>query len=238
MFAAPALLLASALAQGAEVPPVEPYRCGVSFEIAGLSGGMWRDFYPGHPDDFTIIQLQNPEVDQTSFVSWRIDNRPPAPPRVYGWHYGRPEAAVFGQGPDYVSFGTVTYGEVADGPIWVRLYGDGVYAGQYVAQTPRRTRQAHRRGGRSLSFSVTQMHHPEIVASLASAREWRAVLLDGAGRELGSRTVHVPLPAEVQAAFARARAQMMIDRADYLTHPGSAEDGPPCTRLLTDAETI
>ncbi|HYJ29148.1 MAG TPA: hypothetical protein VEW25_02255 [Allosphingosinicella sp.] len=235
------LLLATALVQPgpASGERVEPHTCGVALEIDGLSGGLLRHFYPGQPDDFYLIQLQNPQVPGSGpFATWQIDDRPPARPRVYGYQVGRPEAVVFRQGPDSVSFGMVEHGEVRDGPIWVRMYGDGAYAGTFLAQTARRTRRQHRLGARAVSVHVSQLHQSTVVANLAGALEWRAVLVDSSGRELGSKTVRVPGRAQVEAEFIRARAELLRHRDDYLANPERAAVEGPCQRIPSDEETI
>lgn len=218
------LALALALTSPAAAPGVapEPYRCGIALEVAGLAGGIWRDFYPGRPDDLYIIQLQSPALRSGPFAIWSIDNRPPARPRDYGYLVGRPEAEVFRDGPDSVTFGDVDYGEIRDGPLWARLYGDGLYAGVYLAQTARQTRRAFRAGARGLYLSLDQRLQPAIVARLANASEWQAVLVDAAGRELGRRRVRVPTAQEVRLEFERARARLLQDRDAFLAGETSA----------------
>jgi hypothetical protein len=239
MSAVNVIVLTMTLSSATPVDITDAYTCGVGFDVDGLGGGMWRHFYPGHPDDFYIIQLQNPRVLSGPFAFWHVDNRPPAPPRVYGYQFGWPESVAFSLGPESVSFGTIEHGEVRDGRIWIRLFGDGVYAGTFLRQTARRTRQAYRRGERALSAWVSRIHYPEIVAQLANAQEWRAVLLDDSGRELGSKTVRVPAPAQVQSEFLRRRAALLSARDAYLA--GAQDGGDPaasCERMSTDEETI
>jgi hypothetical protein len=242
MLNAAALLLATALAQAgpASEETVEPFTCGVAIEMDGLSGGLLRHFYPNQPDDFYLIQLQDPRSPGSGpFAIWQIDNRPPARPRVYGYQVGRPEAVIFRQGPDSVSFGTIEYGEVRDGPIWVRMYGDGAYAGAFLVQTARQTRRQHRHRGYGVSVLVSQPHQPAVVANLAGALEWRAVLVDPSGRELGSRSVRVPARARVEAEFVRAKAELLRHRDDYLANPERASlVDTPCQRIPSDEETI
>lgn len=207
----------------------EPYRCSVPITVQGLSGGMWRDFGFGVPDDYYKIQLQNPAIESSPFALWLIDNRPPAPPRRYGYDFGSPEAVVFRQGPDSVNFGTIVHGEVPDGQIWARLFGDGAYAGTFMVQTSRQTRRAHRAGARGLWMSVHQRGHPEIVARLAEAATWEAVLVDGTGRELGRRSVRVPTGTQMEVIFQASRAQLLREREAFLAAGGQGDDeSAPC----------
>lgn len=223
-------LFIAALTGQAASPPDLPgyYTCSVPVELDGLRGGMWRHFNPGHADEFYVIQLYNPAVPSGPFALWSVDNRPPAPPRDYGFQTGRREADAFRLGPDYISFGEIEHGGVVAGRLWVRLFGDDVYAGVFLRQTARRTRAARRRGERTLSVSVTQIHYPEIVARLATAREWRAVLVDEGGHELGSRTLNVPAPPQVKAAFERGRAELLSHRQAFIAADGAPSPGAPC----------
>lgn len=214
----------------------EPYRCGVALEVAGLGGGIWRDFFPGRPDDFYIIQLQSPALRSGPFAIWSIDNRPPARPRDYGYQVGRPEAQVFRDGPDSVTFGEIDYGELRDGRVWVRLYGDGLYAGVFLAQTARYTRRAYRLGARGLYQSVDQRQRPAIVAMLANAREWQAVLVDDAGRELGRKRVRVPTAQEIRVEFERARARLLRERDAFLA--GERPANATCETFPPDGSDI
>lgn len=232
------LVLASALLQPAPVStPTEPYRCSVPIEVAGLSGAMWRDFGMRRPDDFYIMQLNPPEPGTGPRAIWSIDNRPPAPPRRYGWQVGRPEGVVFRQGPDSVSFGTIETGEIPSGALWVHLYGDGAYAGTVLQQSARQTRRATRYGARAVSLFASQGAAPEAFARLASAREWLAVLVDSSGRELGRSVVTVPTGAEIQREFERARTALLRNREEFLAHPTYDEDAP-CAFFPPEGATI
>lgn len=222
MFTATALMLAFSLLQSEEEVPTaatDPYRCSVGVGMDGLSGGMWRDFQPGRPDEYYKIQIYNPEVTSSPFASWGIDNRPPARPRAYGWDVGLPEAEAFRQGPEYVAFGQISYGRVADGAISARLLGDRVYAGTILAQKAKDTRRAYRLGGQGLSLSISSNGHPDIFATLGKATRWEAVLVDASGRELGRKEVRVPSPATAQAEFNRARSELLRHRDEFLTRP-------------------
>jgi hypothetical protein len=234
----PALLSLAALLlqpnEQAEFPTEasEPYRCSVSMTLDGLTGGMWRDFTPGRPDDYYQIQFNNPaEPGGGPFVGWSVDNRPPARPRVYGWSVGRPEADAFRNGPEYVNFGTIRYGQVADGAISARLLGDGVLAGTVPAQRAKLTRRVHRLGGDGLTFSISYLSYPQIFAQLARAATWEAVLIDAAGRELGRKSVRVPSPTAAEAEFNRARAELLRHRDAFLLRPTWDRDKTCATRV-------
>jgi hypothetical protein len=234
MFAASALMLAAGLLQqAAELPTAatDPYRCWVAVNIDGLRGGMWRDFNLGRPDEFYRVQIQNPEIAGGPFALWSVDNRPPARPRVYGWQVGRPEARAFRDGPDYIHFGTFRIGRIADGPIYARLYGDGLHAGTILVRRAKETRRLYRMRGEGLSLFLSFGAQPQVLASLASATAWEAVLVDGAGRELGRRTVRVPSPASAEAEFNRARAELLRHRAEFLQRPTWNEDKPCSTSI-------
>ncbi|HEY0012250.1 MAG TPA: hypothetical protein VGB79_05300 [Allosphingosinicella sp.] len=210
----------------------QPYRCSVSMTLDGLRGGMWRDFIPGRPDEYYQIQFSNPaETSGGPFVGWSVDNRPPARPSAYGWSTGRPEATAFRYGPNYVYFGTIRYGRMADGAISARLLGDGVLAGTVPAQRAKLTRQVHRLGGDGLTFSIHFRSYPEIFARLAGAATWEAVLLDAAGRELGRKSVRVPSPAAAEAEFNRARAELLRHRDGFLLRPTWNRDKPCATQV-------
>lgn len=233
------LLASAAIASRADEPALEAYRCEVSLNIAGLPGGMWRDFYPGHPDLFYKIQLQNPETGTSPFALWLIDDRPPAPPRIYGFDVGRPEAIVFDQGPDSVSLGTIPHDGSGNRRLWARLFGDGVYLGTILVQSERQGRRAGRMGARGFSLSIDQRQAPEVVARLASTAEWRAELVDDSGRVLGSRTVRVPVARQVRAAFDRGRQDLLGAREAYLAGREAADPrSAACQRMPTDEETI
>jgi hypothetical protein len=208
----------------------QPYRCTVAMALDGLRGSMWRDFASGIPDDYYRIQMFDAaESSPAPVLTWSVDNRPPARPRVYGWSVGRREAEAFRDGPDYFSFGTMHYGSVTDGAISAQLFGDGVYAGTILAQRAKYTRRVHRLGGSALTLSVSYNQYPVTVARLAAASDWEAVLIDATGRELARKTVHVPSPAAAQAEFNRARAELLRQRDAFLLHPTWSRDHPCST---------
>ena len=235
----PALLSFAALLLQPSYEPAEfateasqPYRCSVTMRLDGLRGGMWRDFLPGRPDEYYQIQFYDPaETGGGPFLGWSVDNRPSARPSVYGWSTGRPEAAAFRYGPDYVNFGEIRYGQVADGAISARLLGDGVVAGTVPAQRAKLTRRVHRLGGEGLTFSIAYRSYPAIFAQLARAGTWEAVLVDAAGRELGRKSVRVPSPAAAEAEFNRARAELLRHREAFLLRPTWNRDKPCATQV-------
>ncbi|HEX8644206.1 MAG TPA: hypothetical protein VF702_09880 [Allosphingosinicella sp.] len=239
MLAILALMLASGQPQAAEaeVPTAasDPYRCSVAVHMDGLSGGMWRDFSPGRPDEFYHIQLNDPEPGGGPRASWSVDNRPPARPRVYGWRTGRPEADAFRYGPHFVSFGTFLTGRIRDGAIHARLYGDGVLAGTILAQGAKQTRRGYRMGAEGMSFSLSSPFNAPVIAALANARSWEAVLVDATGRELGRKTVRVPSPAIAEAEFNRARAELLRHRAEFLQRPTWNQD-KPCSTFIEERD--
>ena len=217
-----ALMLATTLLQPEEEVPTaatDPYRCWIGIEMAGLAGAMWRDFEPGRPDEYYQIQILNPDVGDGAFATWSVDNRPPARRRPFGYGAGPPEAEAFRNGPDSVAFGTIGYGRVADGAISARMFGDGVPAGTILVQRPKATRRTYRLGGDGLWLSVPARGYPEVFAKLAKASRWEAVLVDASGRELGRKAVSVPSPAVAEAAFNRARAELLRHRDEFLAHP-------------------
>ncbi|HEU0099992.1 MAG TPA: hypothetical protein VFQ67_14620 [Allosphingosinicella sp.] len=235
---ATALTLASSLLQPEpEVPTAatDPYRCSVAVRMDGLTGGMWRDFVTGTPDEYYKIQIYNPEIGTGIFAYWGIDNRPPRRPRAYGYDVGVPEAEAFRNGPDSVDFGEIGYGRVTDGAISARLYGDGAYAGTIPVQTAKRTRRVYRLGGQGLALHLFRAGHAEIFSRLAKAGRWEAVLIDPSGREIGRKTIRVPLPAAAQAEFNRARLELLRHRDQFLTRP-SWNTNRPCSTFIEERD--
>ena len=233
------LLASAAMASHVDQVADAAYSCDASLSIAGLSGGMWRDFYPGRPDQYYKIQLQNPEIETTPFALWLIDDRPPGPPRVYGFDVGRPEATIFEQGPDSVNFGIIPHDGSGNRRLWARLFGDGAYVGTILVQGGRQGRRAARIGARGYYLSIYQRQAPEIFARLAQAAQWRAELVDDSGRVLGTRSVRVPAAQEVRAAFVRAQQALLAARDAYLAgRAAPAADLAACRRMPGDEEGI
>jgi|GEM_PF-4434772 len=213
---APVLLLA---ALAAPTPASAGWLCNASFEAGGFHGALFRWIsHDGHPDG--RLWIQSATGPDNRMISWEMTDPAGYPvDRSRGPTPLTPERA-FAAGPHV----QITYGWVGarDGPIWAHYYGDGHYAGVELIESRLRARATL---GRDAAGRLGDIRDPAIRARLASARQWTIVVADGTGRETYRETLRLPLPAEVEAGYRRAK--LAVDRMTANFRADCAEDEEP-----------
>ena len=230
MFALSIVMLAADFAQPAAAPieEHENFICWVRMDSETLRGTMWRQFDPQWPDDRYVIHLRDRSDERGPSVSWTVDNRPLPRGQTRDQGFGRPETEIFRQGPDVVDFGSIEVGELRGERIWAQLFGDGVYSGAHLALTGRDSRRLSRRAAQSIAVVLSHRYTRDLVARLAGAREWRAVLVTEGGRVLGERTVIVPTSEQAHATFEQARRELLANRDAFVAGRAAAASEAHC----------
>lgn len=229
-----AIALSLAIKQPGPEPFPYGYRCTLSLDADGFAGSVWRDFMNDQPDDFYIIQVERMRGDGEGgpLAIWSIDQRPPAPPKRYGWQVGRQEREVFAGGPDGFSL-NLPAADLGTGGVWLHWWGDGEFAGTTHAITARQARSYARRQYRSIG---AYLNDRAVLSRLADARRWTVAATDATGRVLYRKITSMPRAAAVKAAFLAAKARLLAARDRFVATEGR-DGGAACEEHLPpDAE--
>jgi hypothetical protein len=210
------VLLASLASLPNPAAAAVPMRCGVAVEVEGFPGLLWRRIdQRGLAEPYYTLQINNEGGARWTHLVWGILVPGAMRPRAHTTSFFRlrPEATVFSGGPEPMTMlQPWVYGPLT-GPLRARHYRDGRLVGtqhlasRHEARDPRRSR---------LGFGW-YVSDRTLLSRLAGVREWVVVVRDGAGREVGRQTLHVPAPALVEAAYRIAKPRVDAMVANYRT---------------------
>lgn len=235
MIASPAMLLAAVLLiqEAPSIDEWEPaqetahvdedgkfgWSCWVPVKIGPYAGKVSRAYYRKRKSVYTM-QVELPGYGDRHPLIWTVDPGPqvPAPGT---------EANAFRFGPGSVGLELEMDAEVV-GALWIQYWGDGVHAGTDLRFTPRQVRRWVGKGRQKVGIGANVS--PAVIAKLASARRWTAVLTDSTGRRLATKVFEVPSPEEAEAVFRKARAAIdALEPRFGLDHSPRSEAGAHCS---------